>query len=124
MKSETTVEITGPDGVCIKTTPDVLAGAADFVAISIKINQEIRGQIQDLLTNWSMPIFKAYKANQNELSLGISVNLKGGSQHAVVKTKLSFTASKITDEMDALVQFNQEPLPGMEPEKFQEDEGF
>ncbi len=76
-----------------------------------KVMKETIGQIENMLTEWSAHIYKAFKTNGNELSVSLSLKLKGDSQGTNVKTSLSFTTEKITDEREAEIKWNQEKLP-------------
>lgn len=81
------------------------------VANILKLKQEAKGQIEDMLEEWAEHIYRTYKANGNKLAVNMSLNLKGGSDGVNVKSSISFTVAKITDKREAEIKFNQEKLP-------------
>jgi len=98
-------------GKTVETTVEELGQLSNEITSLDNIFKEAKGQIDNLLLSHQMGVYKAYKENGNELKISLSVDLKGDSQFVNIKTKISFIAEKVTDELEAMIKLNQPNLP-------------
>ena len=71
---------------------------------------EMRGQVDSLLEEWATMAYRSYKANGNGLAINLKLKIEGDSDNIKVKTGISFTVEKITDEREGEIKLRQEKL--------------
>jgi hypothetical protein len=78
-----------------------------------KVIEEAKKQFNELMDNWADSIFRFYRINNNELKISLGLHFDGNPTTLMVKTTMSFTTGKITDEKSQEVNLNQPDLPGV-----------
>lgn len=79
-----------------------------------KIKKEITGQVAELIEEHCEAVYNAMKAQENQIKLALSVNLKCTSEKCFVVSDINYTVLKIKDGTEGEIVFNQESLPGIQ----------
>jgi hypothetical protein len=94
----------------VSTGKEDLTEKSNELKIAADIAKETKGQITDHIDNWAEKIYDTYKKSSNELSVSLTIKLKGDSQTVKVDSTISFSTGKITDKTEGEVSVASLPL--------------
>jgi hypothetical protein len=114
MKSADRVTITGPGLPETDITSTV--NALNFMPAVIK---EARGQIDNLLDTHKENLLKAYRSNEYDLKIGLTISVKGNITKAAVGTDISYVVEKVKDGLSEMINTSQTSIFDVDPEDAQ-----
>ncbi len=108
-KDDTTVTFKSGDTEVTVSGEDLTA-AANERDIMDRIVQTAGDQVKDQLGNWKESIYRLYKQNGGDMKVSFNVGLESDGTKCKVKTTISFSMGKISDEIEGEVSL-QPQLP-------------
>lgn len=109
-KDETDVTFKAGDK-SVTMTAEQLDRAATITENAALMQLEIERQVDELIINRAVDIYKCLRKNDGELNLSISVKVTETIQELAIVTRLSYSKEKVKVEAKNKIMLNQLRLP-------------